>query len=296
MSEEDWRAAQDAIAGRSGGAGAGRKGNDETNLFTGLVRSAPDGSNMGIVHSLSRKSLGGQEVKDRRRYVYLAATNGTGSLRGSRIDYGVFESAVLSTLKELRPSDVAGGPDQGEERGGEIARLSGRLLDIDGRLERTQKRARTAADFDAFLDLIEALQAERKQVAERRAVLEREKGGREAGDLGETHTLIDLLARAKPEDREDLRRRLKGRIRQLVSGVWIVIHRRGKTCLCAVQVWFRGGDRRRDYLIVHTSRAKTAGEQLSVRSLAADATPGKLDLRDPKHAARLASAMEKIEL
>ena len=61
-----------------------------------------------------------------------------------------------------------------------------------------------------------------------------------------------LQADMPSEQREDLRRRLKGRIRQLVAGVWVVIHRRGKTCLCAVQVWFRGGDRRRDYLLVHT--------------------------------------------
>ena len=58
----------------------------------------------------------------------------------------------MSLLKELKPSDVAADGKKGNGRMAEIARLSGRLLDIDSRLERARQRARTAGDFDVFLE------------------------------------------------------------------------------------------------------------------------------------------------
>jgi DNA invertase Pin-like site-specific DNA recombinase len=291
VSEEEWREAQAAIQGRAGGRGAGRKGAEETNLFTGLLRYAPTGEKMHIIHAMGRKGEG-----ERKRYVYLAPTREGGIPAAGRIDYAVFEAAVLSLLKELRPSDLApaGGRPNGREA--EIARLSGRLLDIDGRLERTRQRARTAGDFDAFLDLIQELQAERKQASERLAELREEDAGRPSAELGEAQSLIDMLAQAPPEQREDLRRRLKGRLRQLLAGIWVVIVRHGRRCLCGLQLWFRGGDIRRDYLIFHKPGTRHTEGHWWTWSLAEVIDPRELDLRRPEDAAALEQLLAGLDL
>jgi hypothetical protein len=289
VSEEGWQDAQDAIEGRAGGRGAGRKGGEETNLFTGLLRCALTGGNLNIVHALGRPGPEG-----RKRYVYLAPTRENGVPAGGRIDYAVFEAAVLSLLKEVTPADIAPEGKHANGRKAEIARLSGRLLDIDNRLERTRQRARTAGDFDAFLDLIAELQAERKQVIERRAELEQEEDGRSSADLGEAQSLIGMLEGAAPEQREDLRRRLKGRIRQLVTGGWVVIVRQGRRAVCGLQFWFRGG-RRRDYAILHKAGSRYTAEQWWARSLSTAAAPGDLDLRKRADAEKLEALLSVLD-
>jgi DNA invertase Pin-like site-specific DNA recombinase len=303
VTEEEWQEAQTAMRIRAGefdanghfqkdGRGspaAGRKGkNDqETNLFSGLVYYALTGEKMYIVHALGRKGEG-----ERKRYVYLCPNRETGLPKSApRIDYAAFEKAVLSELKELKPADIAPDEKHANGRETEIARLSGRLLDIDSRLERARQRARTAGDFDTFLDLIAELQAERKQVSERLAELRHEEDSQPATDLGEAQTLIGMLNQAAAEQREALRRRLKVRIRQLVAEMWVVIVPRGRNRVCVLQIWFAGGNRHRDYIIWHNPR--DAGD-VRPFSFADVAKPGELDLRKRAHARRLEKALRQL--
>src|SRR5262249_42068666 len=108
--------------------------------------------------------------------------------------------------------------------------------------------------------------------------------------------LIAMLAKARPEQREELRGRLRVRIAQLVSGLWAVIVRRGKKCLCGVQLWFRGSERRRDYLILHVPGTRDTGGRVIVRSLASAAAPGDLDLRKRTDAKKLEAALGAVDL
>jgi DNA invertase Pin-like site-specific DNA recombinase len=294
VSEDQWNEAQACIQRRTLGRGAGRKGPEETNLFTGLLRCALSGEKLHIIHALGRKREAG-----RKRYVYLTPSQDSGARSGRRIDYAVFEAAVLSLLDELRPSDIApvGGHKNG--RKAEIARLSGRLLDIDSRLERARQRARTAGDFDAFLDLIQELQTERKEVSQRRDQLQEEEDGGGPADLGEAQSLIGMLSKAAdgpPERREELRRRLKGRIAQLMTEVRVLIVRRGKTCLCACQFWFRSGGQRRDYLIMHKPGTRYTDGQWWCRSLADIMKPSDLDLRKRADARKLEAVLEAVDM
>jgi DNA invertase Pin-like site-specific DNA recombinase len=287
VTEKVWHEAQAAIQRRSGGRDAGRKGAEETNLFSGLLTCALTGERLHIINALGRKGDG-----ERKRYKYLTPSKEAGSPAGKRIDYAVFERAVLSLLLELKPSDVADDAKPANGRQAEIAKLSGQLLDLDSKLERTRQRARTAGDFDAFLDLIADLQIERKQVSERRAELEHQEDGRATADLGEAHSLIALLDKARPEQRGELRRRLKTRIRQLVETAPVVIVRRGRTCLCVVQLWFRARDRRRTYIIIHKPGTRYGEGQ----SWATSYERRKLDLRDADEAKTIASELEAIDL
>jgi DNA invertase Pin-like site-specific DNA recombinase len=296
VDEEEWQRAQAALQGRTGDFARGRKGDEETNLFTGRLHCAVTGEKMNLIHGLGRKGS-----EPRKRYVYLSSTVERG-VRGGRprFDYPTFEAALLSCLRELRPEDITGEPSAVNDRKGEMSRLSGRLLDIDSRLERARQRARTAKDFDAFLDLIQELQSERKRVSEQVAALQQEEEDGKPADLGEAQSLIGMLAQAPAGQRNDLRRRLKARIRQLVSGVWVLVTARGWTRLAAVQVWFAGGQRRREYLILHrggkSSDATRQNNRWEVQSLADAAQPGELDLRDPGHAARLETVLASMEL
>jgi DNA invertase Pin-like site-specific DNA recombinase len=295
VTEQEWNEAQAAIQRRTLGRWSGRKGPEETNLFTGILRCAITGENLQIIHALGRKRPG----EERKRYVYLTPSLDTGTRSGRRIDYAVFEPAVLSLLSELRPADVAAPGKHENGRKAEIAHLSGRLLDIDSRLGRTRQRARTAGDFDAFLDLIQELQAERREVRERLDQLEQEEDGGGPADLGEAQSLIGMLAKAADgpaELRGDLRRRLKGRLAQLVTEVRVLIVRRGKTCLCACQFWFRGGGRHRNYLIMHRPGTRFTEGRWWVRSLADVAAPGDLDLRKREHAEELEAALAGLEV
>ncbi len=305
VSEAEWREAQVGLQNRGGDfdangkfrrggkgvRGAGRKGKGEPNLFTGLIRCALTGEKMHLIHGLGREAGG-----ERKRYVYLTSTQETGVPAKGRIDYTVFEPAILSLLKELKPADIAINKKEATERDAEVARLSGRLLDIDNRLERTRQRARTGGDFDTFLDLIQDLQEERKQVIERRTELEQEENSGTAADLGETQSLIEMLAQVPDEQREEMRRRLRLRIAQLVTGIWVVIVRQGKQCLCGMQMWFRGGNQRRDYVILHKPGTRYTEGNWCARSLASVAKSGDLDLRRPEDARALEAALLAVDL
>jgi DNA invertase Pin-like site-specific DNA recombinase len=296
VTEEEWNRVQAALERRGGGRGAGRKGWEETNLFTGLVYSAITREKMQVVHAMGRKGNG-----ERKRYLYLSSTRETGvPAGGPRVDYAVFEAAILSLLRELKPADIA--PDETRAKGkkAEIARLAGRLLDIDDRLERAKRRAKTAGDFDTFLDLIEELQGERKDVSERMARLgEEAQADHPSACLGEAQSLIGLLGQASPEQREELRRRLKGRIAQLTEEIWVLTVPRGRDRLVAVQLFFRSGGRR-DYLVLNKPGKMSGAIRVEGRWWArsfkeAEAIAG-LDLRRPDHARDLARALESAAL
>jgi DNA invertase Pin-like site-specific DNA recombinase len=300
VSEEEWSAAQAAVQSRAGdldSAGkfqtggktsrsAGRKGAEETNLFSGLLHDARSGERMHIVHALGRKG-----AADRKVYRYLVATQETGIATGARFDYAVFEAAILSKLQELDPADfcehAAGGDGKDD-----AAALTGRLLDIDNKLARAQQRAQTAEDFDAFLDLIQGLQGERKKVANQLAVLRERQTGRHGADVGELRTLVDLLTGVAPEERAELRRRIKSRIRQLVASAWVlIVPLGGMTRVAAVQLCFADGKWFRSYAILHTARPQS----WSVRSFAGVGIKGELDLRKKRDAAKLATLLDSID-
>jgi hypothetical protein len=191
----------------------------------------------------------------------------------------------LSCLTELRPADIQDdGKESGDGKVSEEARLSGRLVDIDSRLERAKQRARTAGDFDALLDLIQALHAERQQVSEQLAALREEHAGGRAAELGETQSLIGIQAKASPGERAELRRRLKVRIRQLVTDMRVLIVKRGQDRLVAVQLFFAGG-RRRDYLFLAQARGTLVKSTADVPAL------GDKDLRRRDHARQLEKAL-----
>ena len=71
----------------------------ETNLFSGLVRSARNGERMHVVYGFGREVEG-----ERKRYRYLTASKETGArFGGPRVDYPTFEAAILSLSANCAP-------------------------------------------------------------------------------------------------------------------------------------------------------------------------------------------------
>jgi DNA invertase Pin-like site-specific DNA recombinase len=292
VTEQEWQEAQVALRSKDfAGEGAGRRGkdDDEANLFTRLARCALTGEKMRLAHARGRENAEGEK----KHYLYLCPTGETGSTGGVRVNYHVFEEAILSRLREVTPADIAPDGQKGNGRQAAIAALSRRLLDIDDRIQRTKQRASKTEDYDAFLDLVEALHAERRQVSQELAELQQEEAGIPSANLGEMHSLIDLMRNASPEELPILRRRLKARIRQLVEDmrVLIVSRSRGWSRLIAVQLRFRG-QAVRLYLMEHRPRDGEC-EPLSFDKVAGK---GSLDLRNPEHARRLADVLSTMPI
>jgi hypothetical protein len=287
VSAEEWQEAQAALSSRSDGRGAGRVSEGEANLFAGLVRCASTGEKMHLLRITAPRRNGIQ-----KRHTYLAADQGVAT-KGAKlgVDYSTFEAAVLSRLREIRPVDIVGPSAGDEDRAAEDSRLSGRLIDLDARIEKTKARARKTEDFDGYLDLIEGLRKERKQVAERLAELSQERETGRGADVGEMHTLIDLLASAKPEHVEELRRRLKLRLLHQLSEILVLTVRRGRTRLHAIQLFWRVGGHHRSYLLL-----SRPGKGWSVRSFADVHQPDDFDLRRKKNARDLEKVLLAVDL
>src|SRR5207302_1736971 len=77
--------------------------------------------------------------------------------------------------------------------------------------------------IDALVVLLEKLDAEQKDLSFRLERLKAETAHQQPTALAETQTLIDLLNKADGAERKGLRVKVKARIKQLVSEMWMMI-------------------------------------------------------------------------
>jgi hypothetical protein len=111
-----------------------------------------------------------------------------------------------------------------------------------------------------------------------------------------------LAALEAAPDPTDARLRLRAALRRIVEDVWLLVvpHGRGRDRLCAVQIYFAGRGRHRDYLILH--RPATGG-RVGVRparwwtkSLSTVTAPGDLDLRKRADARKLEAVLSSLDV
>jgi DNA invertase Pin-like site-specific DNA recombinase len=274
VSEDDFYAVQALMDGRRRGCG---KTVGTPNLFNGILRCALDGQSVVL------NATHGTKV--------LVSSGAVRRLPGSEfrtIRYDVFEDAVLSLFAELTSADVLGRP---EEKDSEVERLSGRLTTINQKIAQTNRKAAEVDDPEIYLELLDELGRQRKKAIALLEKAQREEASRTADNLGDALSLIEMLRGADPEEREELRRKTRAALKRVVSSIWLLIVPRDHCRLCAVQVFFVGGQRHRDYLIL----AGKGG--WSARSIGPEITGGlELDLRQKSHAARLKKVLMKVEL
>jgi hypothetical protein len=253
-------------------------------LFSGLLSDARGGSYIAATR-LTRRG------KERPRIRVLIPQGGGHS---HTFPLPVFEAAVLSCLREIKPHDILNGdhePDDTEELAGRLTAVEDELakvrasLDRKGYSETLDDRARKLEDDKRALaaDLADARLRAAHPLSEA---------------WGEAHGLIDALANSP--DPADARLRLRAKLREIVAGVWLMVVPRGQVRLLVVQIWFAKEKKHRDYLIMQrppraNARARVDGGWWAA-SLSHAIGPRDLDLRDAGHVAGLAAALEQVPL
>ncbi len=239
----------------------GRPGEYETNLFTGLVYHAEDRTRMSV-HTFRQATTKYGESKPYRYLTSGATANGsTRRGKGLSFPYPPFEQGVLQALSELTANDVLGEEREDDEREAEIAELSGKLVVTDHRIQDAEEKA---ADPDeetpeAYLGLLKTLHKSKKGIVRRLEELKADAATCKAVNLGEVQSLLGLLGSVKGGELKDVRRKLKAKVRGVVSEIWVHITRVSHMQRVAqVQIHLRNGTVKK-LAIQHTSglRAKS---------------------------------------
>jgi hypothetical protein len=291
LTESEFDAAQAALASRKGRGGRPPK-RRPCNLWSGLLYAA--GTAAGKLHVVDKgQGCGVGRTRERGRPVLVAADAFAGLPGDPYVSFPLhaFESAVLGRLREIRPQDILPGD---ADATGRVVACETELAAVEARLAAVRKRMEGDEELESLVVAARALEQRKRRAVKALTDAKREAASPLAGAWAEYGTLAEA-AGADPEARS----RLRACLRRMVGGIWCLFHAAGKYRLAVVQVRFGGGGVR-DYLIVHRGGyAGPAGRrepQTWARSLAeARPAPDTLDLRDPRHAAKLAKELAKLD-
>jgi hypothetical protein len=195
-------------------------------------------------------------------------------------------------LREIDPHEILNcdtGPDETIVLAGELARVETKIGALESEL--------LNGDVAAVVKVLRQLEAQKADVAARLAMARQKAAHPLSETWGEAQSLIDALASAP--DPEDARLRLRSAMRRMIEGIWLLVVPRNRFRLAAVQIWFDGGKRHRDYLILYRSpkanaSARSAGGWYPF-NLADVVKLGPLDLRQQK-IARLEALLTALPL
>jgi DNA invertase Pin-like site-specific DNA recombinase len=280
VSDAAWAAARAGAQQRD--KKPGRVGK-RVNLFTGLLKGT-DGYSYVIMKEAGRKSSRDIIKSSAHRYVKAAA-------RGFPLV--PFEEAILRLLSEIDPHSILNGdagPDETLTLGAQLAVVEDAIKTIDAELDRR-------GESPTLYERLRKKEAHKKELTEQLAAA-REKARHPLSETwGEAQTLMAALAKAP--DPRDARLRLRAAFRRMIDCIILLVVRRGRDKLCAVQVWFTGGKRHRDFLIFNRPQlanpiVKRPGFWKAV-SLAAVGLP-EADLRKPADAARREKTLRELDL
>jgi DNA invertase Pin-like site-specific DNA recombinase len=262
----------------------GRTGH--VNLFTSMVVNARDPADLFFAGQHAASKGGGRLLVNGR--------GGNGSRPYESFPLPAFEQALLAKLQEIKPAEILNG-DHGD---GELLELSRQFEGVEAEL------AEAAADMDrhGFSAGVAAhmrrLEAEKARLAPLLADAQHKAANPLSAAWGELQTLAGALAAAP--DPVEARLRLRAALRRTVSRIVLLVVPRGAHKLAAVQVWFSGEKRHRDYLIYHHAPWSNAHARRpswwGCVSLAEAVRAGDLDLRTPDHAAALEADLQRLDV
>ena len=239
----------------------GRPGEYETNLFTGIVFHAEDRTKMSV-HTFRQSTTPGGETRPYRYLTSGATANGsTRRGKGLSFPYPPFEQAVLQSLSELTPADVLGDEGAEDECEAEIGDLSGKLVVMDHRIQDAEQKASDPSEEtpEVYIGLLKALHKSKKEAVRRLEELKADAASCKTVNLGEVQSLLGLLNSVQGDELRGVRRKLKAKIRSVVSDIWVHITRvHHMRRVAQVQIHLRNGIRKH-VVVQHTSglRAKS---------------------------------------
>jgi hypothetical protein len=209
----------------------GRKGENVSNLFTGLLTDARDGRAFSY-RTVNVKLNKGTPKEKRLRYRYLinsglvhgeTAGNGVPAPYKLGFPYPVFEAMFLLAVKELKVDEFE--PDKGDGVG-RLAELLDRQAEVVATIAATKRRVTNrekGVKVDTLLDLLVDLEQERNNLQVEIDEQKLKATGHSTRVLKETRDLVTQLEAAKGKDRADVRERIRGRIRALVDRIYLVV-------------------------------------------------------------------------
>lgn len=206
ISETVYYKARSAMGDRK--IATGKIGVGVPNLFTGLLFNLPDKSAMTLVDKGSSygKSL-------------VPASAKIGKSKYVSFPYAGFESAMLRVLKELRPKDVM--PVATSSNDDQVEKLQTEVAKLETQIKKLKAKLLDDTDFESGLDLLKQLEGRKKLAASMLDKALSENTRSEGSDLKETQSIIDLLSTT--DDVNELRTRIKGKLRGLIEGIYIKV-------------------------------------------------------------------------
>ncbi|VTU02437.1 site-specific recombinase : Site-specific recombinase OS=Rhizobium fredii (strain HH103) GN=SFHH103_03916 PE=4 SV=1: Resolvase: Recombinase [Gemmataceae bacterium] len=283
VTEDEWHAAQAAIAARKGRGG--RTPTGRVGIFSGLLHDARDGGSLHVVNK------GGKAAGP--ALVSYKAAQGVPGARYVSFPLDTFERAVLSCLREIDPREVLPDHDAAADR---AAVLAGRHAELEARVAEIQAQLVAGGHLAPLVEVLRQVDAERDRVGLELAAARRESAAPLSAAWGEARGLVDAVETAA--DPTEARTRLRAAVRRIVEGVWCLFVARGPVRLAAVQVWFAGGAHR-DYLVArhagHGSQSSKRPPRWWVRSFADAGADLGLDLRERADAKKLDRLLARVD-
>ena len=284
VSEDVWHAAQKALADRKNKGGRPSR---RVTLFTGLLKDARDGGPIVIVNK-GGKAHGPALVS-------YKAIQGIKGAKYISFPLSTFESAILSELKEIQPTDVL---PQHDDTANRSVVLAGKLGNLELRIEKIKAQLVEGDDIASVVSVLKTLEADKKATADELAIARQEESSPLSEAWGECKNLVDVITSSA--DEQDARTRLRAAIRRITKEVFCLFLELGALRLAAVQFWFDGGAQR-GYIISHLPGMANGSEihqpaRWEVKSFAEQATKDTLDLRNPRDVEALERALSSIEL
>jgi DNA invertase Pin-like site-specific DNA recombinase len=239
LTEDEFAKVQLSLRQRSHKAGRSER-QDRVNLFRGLLWSSNAETN-GKPIGFEATVCCGRKVPRKRTSLVCRVGDGTHRWHTS-FHYGNFESAFLTFVRELKPSDFTGKPDPLADR---LASLSGQMTLLSDKIEATReaiKGASTASAIKPLLGVLSDLETERDGIkaAYDEASVRAKSPVIEA--MADAQSLIDLLEAS--EDPGALRRRIRSRLRQLVEKITLSVFDHNRCRYGFVTVTFHDGSQR----------------------------------------------------
>ena len=230
ISMDDWYQLKAARKSRT--SQRGRSGNEVASLFTGIMHNARDGQPYQRI------------IKNVARLISASHRNGLTDGDTLSFPYEPLENAFLyGFANELKLQDLYGGnvPQRAADR---TESLVAERIDVEQRIIVVQQRVQSDSDIASLLDVLTELDRRKKNLD---SEIENERSrhvevSKEAEAFNDLQALAKMWAGEHP-NRSDLRTRIKGKIRQLVSSIWMVVYgkKRSKFKTAHLQIFFKAG-------------------------------------------------------
>jgi DNA invertase Pin-like site-specific DNA recombinase len=242
VTEAEWDDARAGAAQRTN-----RRGRDgeHVNAFAGLLRCARDG---GTYFAATRTDGHRPGRRGQTQRVLINTESWVGRAPCSSFPFGVFERAVLGSLREIDPHEILNG-DEGPD---ETQALAGELAAVEAAIAAVAAEMEARGDSRTLFNRLRAKEARQAELQKLLAEARRKAAHPLSESWGEAQSLIEALDNAP--DPHDARLRLRSALRRLVDCVYLLVVPRGRDRLCAVQVRFHGASLtspgcQREYLV-----------------------------------------------